>query len=325
MSESAILVTGANGFVGQALCSDMLDRGIKFLPVMRTKSSTAHQAGIVKDIHPSTSWRAELENVDTVVHLAGRVHMVHDTSPNPLRDYRLTNVDATLNLAAQAAEIGVRRFIYLSSIKVNGESTTVQPFTEASLPSPVDAYGISKYEAEQALQKLSRETGLDVVIIRPPLVYGPGVKANFLQLMRWVSRGIPLPLASVDNRRSMIFVGNLVDFILRSIIHDGAAGRTFLVSDDHDVSIAELARNLSSAMGRRPMLFSLPPAVLRLAADLCGKGAVAERLLNSLQADVRYAKRMLEWAPPYPFETGIEKTVKHFLESNGSNYLETSC
>lgn len=318
MNHSTVLVTGASGFIGQALCASMREKGMTFLPVVRTNIGTYTGICISKPFDSTTDWRAELEKVDTVVHLAGRAHKVRDLSADPLRDYRLANVDTTLNLAAQAAAVGVRRFIYLSSIKVNGESTTVRPFSEADVPAPADPYGISKHEAELRLKKLSQDTGLEVVIIRPPLVYGPRVKANFLQLMRWVYRGVPLPLANVNNRRSMIFVGNLVDFILRCITHEGAPGRTFLVSDDHDVSIAELVQGLSVAMGRRPKLFFLPPGLLRLAASLLGRGATAERLLNSLQVNVEYAKSVLEWSPPYSFEAGIEETVGHFLKAEAS-------
>lgn len=309
------MITGAGGFVGQALCQAMQDRGIKFFGVTRTSMPTAPNSPIVQNIVPSTDWRADLENVEAVVHLAGRVHVVQDSSLDPLSAYRQANVDTTINLASQCAVVGVRRFIYVSSIKVNGELTTVQPFCESNIPAPEDPYGISKHEAELGLRKLSQETGLEVVIIRPPLVYGPRVKANFLQLMRWVHRGIPLPLASVDNRRSMVYAGNLVDLIIRCLTHDAAPGRTFLVSDDHDVSVAELVRHLAGAMGRRPMLFPLPQGALRLGAQLVGKGQMAGRLLDSLQVDIELTKRVLQWTPPYSFVAGIETTVRHFLDA----------
>lgn len=318
MSSTAVLVTGASGFVGQALCAGLLDSGIKFLPVTRIGTMPISGATIVRNIQPSTDWWADLEHVGAVVHLAGRVHIMRDSSLDPLSAYRRANVDATMNLASQCAAAGVRRFIYMSSIKVNGELTTVQPFSESNIPAPEDPYGISKYEAELGLRKLSQETGLEVVIIRPPLVYGPSVKANFLQLMRWVRRGIPLPLASVDNRRSMVFVGNLVDLIIRCLRHDAASGRTFLVSDDRDVSVEELIRYLAGAMGRRPMLFPLPQGALRLAAQLIGKGQAAGRLLDSLQVDIEFTKRVLQWTPPYSFEIGIESTVRHFLGTDGA-------
>lgn len=316
-SGSTVLVTGANGFIGQALCAGIRKKGMAFRPVVRTNNDTDSGICAPKNIDPTTDWRVALESIHTVVHLAGRVHMVHESSRDPLRDYRLANVDATLNLAGQAAKAGVRRFIYLSSIKVNGESTTVRPFSESDAPAPADPYGISKLEAEQGLRELSQETGLEVVIIRPPLVYGPRVKANFLQLMRWVHRGIPLPLASVDNRRSMIFVDNLVDFILHCIAHKGAPGRTFLVSDDHDVSIAELVQRLSLTMGRAPKLFPVPPGMLMALSRVIGIASVTERLLNSLQVDVEQTKSVLNWFPPYSFACGIEETVRYFLEQSG--------
>lgn len=320
MSNPVVLVTGATGFVGQALCEGLLDSGIKFLPVMRTGTMPLSGATIVRNIQPSTDWRADLENVEAVVHLAGRVHIMRDSAFDPLSAYKRANVDATMNLASQCAVSGVRRFVYLSSIKVNGELTTVQPFSESDIPAPEDPYGISKHEAELGLRKLSQETGLEVVIIRPPLVYGPRVKANFLQLMRWVHRGIPLPLASVDNRRSMVYAGNLVDLIIRCLTHDAAPGRTFLVSDDHDVSVAELVRHLAGAMGRRPMLFPLPQGALRLGAQLVGKGQMAGRLLDSLQVDIELTKRVLQWTPPYSFVAGIETTVRHFLDAERASF-----
>lgn len=316
MTVHSIMVTGANGFVGQALCAAIWERDMPLLLVTGTNKPAIFGTTIFKKIQPSTDWHTDLKNVDAVVHLAARVHMVHDPSPDPLRDYRLVNVDATLNLATQCAAAGVRRFVYLSSIKVNGEATTDLLFSESNIPAPSDPYGISKHEAEVALRRLGQETGMEIVIIRPPLVYGPRVKANFLRLMRWVRRGIPLPLASVDNRRSMIYVGNLVDVILRCLAHNDAAGRTFVVSDGHDVSIPELIRVLASAMGRRPMLLPMPPAALRLAASLAGRGAAAERLLNSLQVDIEYTRKTLEWNPPYSFEAGIEETVRYFLDAD---------
>ena len=315
MNDLSVLVTGANGFIGRTLCETMRIRGIGFLPVVRRRVSSDFVSAAVKDIGPSTDWRAELRNIGAVVHLAARVHAVHDSSLNPLREYRFANVESTLNLAAQCAAAGVRRFVYISSVKVNGESTREYPFSELDLPAPADPYGISKYEAEVGLQRLSRETGLEVVVIRPPLVYGSKVKANFLQLMQWVNRGVPLPLASIDNRRSLIFVENLVDVILRCIKHSEAPGHTFLVSDGHDVSIAELIRAVASAMDRQAMIFPLPPVLLRMSAILTGKKSVADRLLNSLQVDIGCAKRVLGWFPPYSFETGIDRTVRDFIET----------
>ncbi|CAN5366951.1 NAD-dependent epimerase/dehydratase family protein [soil metagenome] len=321
---SAILVTGASGFVGQALCDVLLEKKIDFIPVIRPTSvdSARHAAwpkpALIDDIGAATDWQAHLKDVTTVVHLAARVHLTKEVSENPLRDYRLTNVDATLHLARQSARAGVKRLIYLSSIKVNGEATTGHPFRASDQAAPVDPYAVSKWEAEQGLAEIARETGLQVVIIRPPLVYGPGVRANFLALMRWVSRGIPLPLAQVDNRRSMIYVGNLVDLIVRCAVSDAAAGKTFLASDAHDVSSAELIRVLASAMGKRSALFSIPPPALRALAGLAGKRAAADRLLGSLQLDMQDTTRTLGWTPPFSFEAGIEVTVREFRRSQGA-------
>lgn len=318
MNGSRILVTGANGFVGQALCMRMQEKGIDFLPVIRTRIPDAAGSILVKDIDVSTDWLADLDKVDVVVHLAARVHMVQDSSPDPLREYRAANVGATLNLARQCAAAGVQRFIYLSSIKVNGESTGALPFASDDSPAPADPYGVSKWEAEQGLRALAQQTGLEVVILRPPLVYGPNVKANFLQLMRWVRRGIPLPLASVDNRRSMIYVGNLVDVILRCAHHENAAGQTFLVSDDHDVSVAELVRSIAFAMGQAPRLFRFPPRALLMAAGLLGRQPMAERLLQSLQVDIGLTRQRLQWTPPHSFADGIGNTARHFLATHGA-------
>jgi nucleoside-diphosphate-sugar epimerase len=319
MNKRHILVTGANGFIGKALCAALPKVGHFFIPIVRNvapNTDMSSSKAVIKQINTSTEWQETLSGVDTVIHLAARVHMVNDNAVNPLQDYREANVEATLNLARQCVTTGVKRFIYLSSIKVNGEATLLKPFRDADMPAPLDPYGISKLEAEEGLKRLAVETGLEVVIIRPPLVYGPGVKANFLQLMRLVKRGIPMPLASVQNRRSIIFVDNLVDVILRCVEHEDAPGHTFLVSDDYDVSIAELINSLASTMGKRSMLFPIPPQILMFAAKLIGKTPVAERLLNSLQVDIASTKRILNWTPPFSFDIGIEKTVQDFMKNN---------
>lgn len=309
-----LLVTGAGGFVGQALCALLQQRRIDFVPALRGPQPSLPQACIVGDINPATDWQPCLAGVDVVVHLAARVHRLEDGSADHLPEYRRMNVDATLNLARHCVRAGVRRLVFLSSVKVNGEATTAQPFTAGDAPAPHDPYGISKCEAEQGLQRLAAETGLELVIIRPPLVYGPGVKANFLALMRWVQRGLPLPLGSVNhNRRSMIFVGNLADLILCCAYHAAAAGHTFMASDGHDVSTAELIRALALAMGKRAALVPAPPWLLRAGADLLGKRAIAERLLGSLQVDMQATRDVLGWQPPVSFEAGIAQTVQAYL------------
>lgn len=314
-----VLITGAGGFVGQSLCAAMRERGTEFVPVLRTPLPSQPQAHIVAEIGPATDWLGCLTDVQVVVHLAARVHKLADGSGDYLSQYRRMNVDASLNLARQCVQAGVTRFIYLSSVKVNGEFTSQRPFFADDAPAPRDAYGISKCEAEQGLRRLAQEPGLELVVIRPPLVYGPGVKANFLALMRMVARGLPLPLASVrHNRRSLVFVGNLVDLILHCMEADTAAGQTFMASDAHDVSTAELIGALAKAMGRRHVLFPVPPALLRVVARLLGKQGAAERLLSSLQVDIQSTEKILGWRPPYSFEVGIARTVQHFLEGRGT-------
>lgn len=337
---AVILVTGANGFVGRALCKYWQEEGKhQVRPVLRRAAvpasveqshaastnpaaspatpqvTTAPQAnpGVIMDIGPHSDWLPHLAGVDCIVHLAARVHVLADRASDPLAQYRAANVEATLNLAAQAASCGVRRFIFLSSIKVLGEATA-QPFRATDVPQTQDPYGVSKLEAEQGLAQIAAASGMELVIIRPPLVYGPGVKANFLQLMRLVARGWPVPLASVQNRRSMVYLGNLVSLIECCRHHPAAAGQTFLVSDGVDVSTAQLISALAQAMGRRAPLFACPPQVLMLAARLLGKSAVAERLLGSLQVDMTATCQRLAWQPPFRFEAGIAATVAAFQQ-----------
>jgi nucleoside-diphosphate-sugar epimerase len=305
---AVILLTGANGFVGRALCAHWAHEGPTLRPVLR-QPDPARPDAVTMDISPHSDWTPHLVGVDCVVHLAARVHMLGDTAHDPLAAYRSANVAATLQLARQAQAAGVRRFVFLSSIKVSGEATHGRPFCARDAPDPQDPYGISKWEAEQGLTQIALETGLEVVIIRPPLVYGPGVKANFLQLMRLVARGWPLPLGSVHNRRSMVYVGNLVDLIVRCCHHPEAPGQTLLVSDGVDVSSAELVAALAQAMGRRSPLFSCPPALLQAGARVLGKRALAERLLGSLQVDMTATQQRLDWQPPFGFKDGIAATV----------------
>jgi len=306
-----ILVTGATGFVGQALCADLTARGISFRPVSRSPRQAFHTIGL---IDAGTDWSEALADVDTIVHLAARVHVMDETATDPLAAFRAANVAATLNLARQAAMSGVRRFIFVSSIKVNGEATAPgRPFTSADQPLPVDPYGISKWEAEQALLALGLETGMDIVVIRPPLVYGPGVKANFASLMRLAQRGIPLPFGRVANKRSLVFVGNLTDFIILCVRHSDAANRTFLVSDDNDLSIGQLVGAISNAMHRKARLLPVPPRLMEMAATVLGKGPAAQRLLGSLQLDIAEAQRTIGWTPPFSVDQGLAQTVKAFL------------
>lgn len=308
---SKILVTGANGFVGSALCEALLKKEKHVIQTVRTKSRENECA--IGDLSASTDWSSALAGCNTVIHLAARVHVMNDKSTDPLAAFRAVNVDATMNLARQAVKNGVKRFVFVSSVKVNGEETTGTPFTAFDKPAPTDPYGQSKLEANIALMELSRMTGLDVVIIRPPLVYGPGVRANFLRLMQLVKMGVPLPLGAIHNRRSMVSLDNLVDLLITCADHPAAAGQTFMVSDDDDVSISELLRMMSSAMGKRSLLLPVPAGLIAGAAALLGKSAMASRLLGSLQVDITHTKSTLDWAPVATMQASLNKTVAHFL------------
>jgi nucleoside-diphosphate-sugar epimerase len=266
---------------------------------------------VVGDLSPETDWKPALAGVDLVVHTAARVHRLHEDAPDPVAEYRRVNAAGTLNLARQAKEAGVRRFIFLSSIKVNGETTRQdRPFTANDFPAPLDAYGIAKYEAEQDLRDLAQETGLEVVIIRPVLVYGPGVKANFLTLLRWIRSGVPLPLAAIRNQRSFVAVDNLVDLVMTCLEHPAAANQTFLVSDGEDLSTPELCRRAAAVMEVRANLFPVPAPVLRSAGRMLGRQAVVRRLCDSLQVDIAKTRHLLSWTPPVTVDAALRKTVR---------------
>ncbi len=261
-----------------------------------------------------TDWTVALRSVDQVVHLAARVHVMNDKSRNPLAEFRQVNVESTANLARQAAAAGVRRFVYLSSIKVNGEFTQEgHPFTADDAPAQEDPYGVSKHEAEQALRHIAAGTGMEVVIIRPPLVYGPGVKANFESMMRWLARGVPLPLAAVsENRRSLVALENLVDLIVTCLSHSAAANQTFLVSDGEDLSTAGLLRRIGAALGQPARLFYVPPSLLKLGAQAVNKPGIYQRLCGSLQLDIAKTRELLGWTPPVSVDEGLRRAVEGF-------------
>lgn len=312
MRGDLIAVTGANGFVGSPFCARAVREGRLVRRVLR------HQAvgnGVaVGEIGPATDWSTALRDVQVVIHLASRVHVMRDQVADPLAAYREVNTEGTLNLARQAAASGVRRFIYLSSVKIHGEETPAGlPFTEEDRPVPLDPYGISKLEAEQGLRALAAETGLEVVIIRPPLVYGPGVRANFLGMMRWLDRGVPLPLGAIHNRRSLVALDNLVDLIITCIDHPAAANQVFLVSDGEDLSTTELLRRTAMALGKSVRLLPVPERVLTLALKMLGKKELARRLCGSLQVDISKARNLLGWNPPISMDEGLRGTAQGFL------------
>lgn len=320
MNLPRVLVTGANGFVGQALCPLLEKAGWEVRRATRSAAAASNPAAnsfAVGNIGAQTDWRKPLEGISAVVHLAARVHLMQDDARDPLAQYRAVNRDGTENLARQAAEAGVRRLVYLSSIKVNGERTTEQPFRADDAPHPQDSYARSKWEAEQALQRVAAATGLETVILRPPLVYGPGVKANFLRLMRLVERGIPLPLGTVDNRRSLLYLGNLADAVRACLAHPAAAGKTFLLSNGGaPLSTPALIRALATALGKPARLLPVPPFLLRLTGRLTGKDTEIARLLDSLEIDGTPIERELDWQPPYSLDEGLASTAAWFHESS---------
>ena len=307
-----LLVTGATGFVGKAVCEQAVRHGLAVKGALRIHGEVPGciESFVVGDINNATDWGSALVDVNAVVHLAARVHVMHDNAADPLAAFRAVNVEATLNLARQAAAAMVKRFVFISSVKVNGEATlSGQPFTVDDVPAPLDAYGVSKMEAEQGLRQIAAETGMEVVIIRPPLVYGPGVKANFAALMRAVQRGWPLPLGAVHNQRSLVALDNLVDFIVTCITHPQAANQTFLVSDGQDLSTTELVRGMAHAAGVPARLLPVPVWALQAGATLLGKRDAVQRLCGNLQVDISKARTLLGWVPPVSVDEGLRRAV----------------
>ncbi|MFG0417573.1 UDP-glucose 4-epimerase family protein [Pseudomonas sp. zjy_8] len=305
-----ILITGASGFVGGALARRLVEQGDGVHTLGRTRPGIAAEffEGSIDDQQVSSK---ALEGVDCVVHLAGRAHQLRETSVDPLENFRAANCRLSEELAAQAIEAGVRRFVFISSIGVNGAFTQDdRPFTEASRPEPHSPYARSKYEAEVALRRLAERGGMELVIIRPPLVYGAGAPGNFSSLMRWVGKGIPLPFGAVHNKRSLIAVDNLVDLIICCIDHPAAANELFLAGDGDDLSTAELLRGVADSMGRPARLIPVPVALLRLAASALGKKGMAHSLLDSLQVDISKARDLLGWKPPVSVEEGLRRCVR---------------
>jgi len=309
----SVLITGATGFVGQALITALRAQQRQVRRALRgTRTGNVADDSIVGDIGPDTDWRQALQGIDCVVHLAARTHVIDDRSTDPLTLYRRINGEATRRLAQQAAAAGVRRFVFLSSIKVNGESTATSSFTPNDMPQPLDAYGISKREAEDVLRHIGTDTGMEIVILRPPLVYGPGVKGNFLHLLQAIARGTPLPLDSINNRRSLVYIGNLVDALIACMDMPAAAGKTWLISDGEDVSTPALIRKLAAAMDKTPRLLPCPPALLNLSTALLGKHAMAMRLTGSLVVDSSGLQRELGWRPRYSLDQGLNATAQWY-------------
>jgi len=327
LQNPCVLITGATGFVGSRLATYLSTQvpGVDLRLAVRHRPDDlqvpnvlpAGSIEVVGDINPHTNWTNSLVGVDVVIHLAARVHVMNDVALDPLEEYRNANTLATIHLAQEAAKAGVKRFIYLSSIKVNGEETSLgQSYSENSTPAPIDPYGVSKWEAELGLEKVCTKTSMEFVIIRPPLVYGPGVKANFQKLMGLVAKGLPLPLGTVHNQRSMLALDNLVSFIAEVIKNPLAANQCFLLSDGQDLSTTQLLKLLAKGMGKSIWLLPVPAFVLRAAAQVLGASAAADRLLGSLQIDSSKARQLLQWQPPLSAEDGIAIAAKAYIKNS---------
>lgn len=314
-----LLVTGANGFVGQPLCAGATRRGLQVLGAVRLvcELPAGVEPLIIGAVDGETDWAAALRGVDAVIHLAARVHVMKEAAAEPLAEFLKVNLHGTANLAAQAARAGVKRFVYVSSIKVNGEAThNGCKITEDDAPAPQDPYGISKWQAEQALHRIAGETGLEIVIVRPPLVYGANVKGNFAQMLKMLAKRLPLPLASAHNQRSLVYVENLVDGLIACATLPAAAGKTYLISDGEDISTPDLLQRLGAAMGCPAKLFPCPHALLKLAGWLTGKSAAIERLLGSLQIDSGKIRRELGWKPPHTLQQGLQATAEWYRRAH---------
>lgn len=312
-----VLVTGGQGFVGKALAAGALSKGFTVRVSSRQKviaSELCLDFFQVSDLDSRTDWLAALQDVDAVVHCAGRAHVMKDAAEDPLAAFRTVNFDGTLNLARQSIAAGVKRFVFISSIGVNGaQSVLGNPFSDTDKPNPHNAYSISKWEAEQGLLHIAQGTGLEVVIIRPPLVYGPNAPGNFGSLVRWLRSGVPLPLGAIHNRRSMVALDNLVDLILTCIDHPAAANQTFLVSDGEDLSTTQLLQRMGRALGKSARLIPVPTMLLKVGAALVGKPAIAQRLCGSLQVDISKTQQLLGWVPPLSVDEGLKRAAEGYL------------
>ena len=317
-----ILVTGVSGFVGQSLIRELKLKNIRFVGIVRELPLSNIDGVIeVSDFSIPDIWQKPLANCDVVIHLAARVHVMREVTESPLKAFLDVNLKGTLSLAEAAAKAGVKRFIYVSSIKVNGESTTNKKFIETDIPNPLDPYAISKWEAEKALRKIELETGMEVVILRPPLIYGPGVKANFASLLKLVDKGLPLPLLAIKNRRSLIFLDNFVDAVITCITHPNAAGKTYLVSDGEDVTMAQLVKKIAVSLNKPSYLFYFPLIVIRLFAKLIGKSSSINRLTESLVIDSSRIRKELDWQPPFGIDQGLKITADAYRKISTSELI----
>ncbi|MEN5201188.1 SDR family oxidoreductase [Pseudomonas wadenswilerensis] len=315
-----VLLTGGSGFVGQAILKRLgLDTDVQVVAALRKQLSSLPdgvQAHLFDDLASPMAWPVEDPAFDVVIHCASRVHVMNEVAADPLAEFRKVNVSATLAFARRAADAGVKRFVFISSIKVNGEGTARgRPYTADDVPAPIDPYGVSKQEAETQLKALGAETGMEIVVIRPVLVYGPGVKANFRNMMVWLDKRIPLPFGAIENKRSLVAVENLVDLIVLCCSHPAAANQTFLVSDDEDVSTTQLLRKMAQALGKPALLVPIPASWLSWVARALGKASLSQRLCGSLQVDITKTKSLLNWVPPVTLENALKVTAQNYLES----------
>ncbi len=302
-----VLVTGANGFIGRTLCSTLIGSGLAVNRCVR-RAPVSGEAFVVGNIDGSTNWRRPLAGCEAVVHLAGRAHQLTDQASDPLEEFRRVNVRGSMALFSQAAAQGVKRFVYVSSIGVNGNQTVV-PFTEADVPQPCEPYALSKLEAEVGLKRLAAETGLELVIIRPPLVYGRDAPGNFGRLVHWVRKGLPLPFGAIHNRRSMVSLGNLTDFIAVCLKNTAAANQVFLVSDGQDISTTDLLKRVARLMNQPVRLVPVPSAWLEAIIVALGRRDTARRLCGNLQIDISKARELLAWSPPWSIDEGLSTAV----------------
>jgi nucleoside-diphosphate-sugar epimerase len=323
VSTHCVLVTGANGFIGQHVCRALAEEGKEVIGCLRNRTEASAlnaipgvRVQIVSSLDAEAEMAPVLASCDAVVHLAGRAHIMHDTAPDPLAEFRRVNVGMTAALATMAARAGIRRFLLASSIKVNGEATNGRPFCADDPPAYCDPYGQSKWEAEEKLREIADASGMEWVAVRPPLVYGPGVRANFFALLRAVYRGVPLPMGGVHNRRSLVSVYNLSDFISCALTHPAAAGNRFFVADAEDISTPELIRAIARSMNRTARLLPIPESILRAAASALGRRALVKRLCSSLTVDREKAKTLLGWTAPLALDAGLSRTAEWFLHSS---------